>query len=114
MNSIYYALILLVGVFIGSISQVLLKMSAIKKYDNSLQEYLNPMVIIAYAMFVGTTFLSVLSYRGIPLSMGPMLESTSYIYVTYFGAKIFGERINRRKIIAIILILAGIMIFSLV
>ena len=43
------------------------------------------MVIFAHAMFVGTTFLSIIAYRGIPLSMGPILEATSYIYVTIFG-----------------------------
>ena len=72
-----------------------------KHYENHLKEYLNPMVIFAYAMFVGTTFLSIIAYRGIPLSMGPILEATSYIYVTIFGVKIFHERLNKKKIIAL-------------
>lgn len=62
-----------------------------------MKEYLNPMVIFAYAMFVGTTFLSIIAYRGIPLSMGPILEATSYIYVTVFGVKIFHERLNKKE-----------------
>lgn len=106
-------MVLLIGVFISAISQVLLKKAALKHYDNIIQEYLNPRVIIAYAMFVGTTFLSIIAYRGIPLSMGPILEASSYIYVTVFGVKIFKEKINKRKVIALIFILSGILIYSL-
>lgn len=108
-----YSMVLLIGVFISAISQVLLKKAALKHYDNIIQEYLNPRVIIAYAMFVGTTFLSIIAYRGIPLSMGPILEASSYIYVTVFGVKIFKEKINKRKVIALIFILSGILIYSL-
>lgn len=108
-----YSLFLLCGVFISAISQVMLKKAALKKYDNVVKEYLNPLVIFAYVLFVGTTFLSILAYRGIPLSMGPILEATSYIYVTIFGVKIFGEKINKQKILALIFIIVGIVIYSL-
>ncbi|SKB65614.1 EamA-like transporter family protein [Lachnospiraceae bacterium] len=112
MRSFYYALLLLTGVFISSISQVMLKKAALKNYDNPIKEYLNPLVIFAYVLFVGTTFLSVFAYKGIPLSMGPVLEATSYIYVTFWGVRIFGEKINKKKILAITLILLGIIIYS--
>ena len=110
---IIYSCILLIGVFISSISQVMLKKAALKKYDSVIKEYLNPLVIIAYILFVGTTFLSIIAYRGIPLSMGPVLEATSYIYVTIFGVKIFKEKINKSKIIALVFIIVGIMIYSI-
>lgn len=112
-TSIMYACVLLAGVFISAISQVLLKKASMKHYDLPIQEYMNPMVIIAYIMFVGTTFLSIIAYKGIPLSMGPVLEATSYIYVTIFGVKIFKEKINKRKILALVFIISGIMIYSL-
>ena len=100
-TAVFYSLFLLAGVFISAISQVLLKKAALKTYDNPIREYMNPLVIFAYTLFVATTFMSILAYRGIPLSMGPVLEATSYIYVTIFGVKIFGEKINKKKIIAI-------------
>ena len=96
-RTIIYSCILLAGVFISAISQVMLKKSAMKSYDSKLKEYLNPMVISAYLMFVGTTFLSIVAYKGIPLSMGPILEATSYIYVTFFGVRIFKEKLNEKK-----------------
>ena len=107
-----YSCVLLIGVFVSAISQVLLKKAAMKHYENHLKEYLNPMVIFAYAMFVGTTFLSIIAYRGIPLSMGPILEATSYIYVTVFGVNIFHERLNKKKITALFFIVGGIIIYS--
>ncbi len=111
-TEIYYSLFLLAGVFASSISQVMLKKAALKKYDSKIKEYLNPLVFFAYVIFVGTTFLSILAYRGIPISMGPVLEATSYIYVTIWGVTIFKEKINAQKLIALVLIVAGIAVYS--
>lgn len=108
-----YSSFILFGTFISAISQVLLKKAAQREYGSKIKEYLNPLVIIAYTIFVLTTLLSILAYKGIPLSMGPVLEATSYIYVTIFGVKIFGEKITKKKIIALIMIIAGIMIYSI-
>ena len=107
-----YAALLLLGVF-SSISQVMLKKSALKTYDSKIKEYLNPLVIVAYILFVGTTFLSIFAYRGIPLSMGPILEATSYIYVTIFGIVFFNEKMSKKKWIALVLIITGIALYSI-
>lgn len=112
-TEILYAAILLVGVFISAVSQVMLKKAALKKYDSKIKEYLNPLVIIAYILFFGTTLLSIVAYKGIPLSLGPILEATSYIYVTAFGVLIFKEKMNSRKWIALGLIVAGIAVYAL-
>ena len=112
-KTVIYACILLLGVFISAISQVILKKSALKKYDSKIKEYMNPMVIFAYMLFVGTTFLSIIAYRVIPLSMGPILKATSYIYITIFGVKIFKETINRKKVIALACIVSGIIIYAI-
>lgn len=108
-----YSLFVLFGTFISAVSQVMLKKAAMKQYDSPIQEYLNPLVIGAYTIFVLATLCSILAYRVIPLSLGPVLESTSYIYVTIFGVTIFHEKLNSGKIAALILIIAGILLFSL-
>lgn len=109
---IIYSIVLLTGVFVSAISQVMLKKAALKKYDSVIKEYMNPLVIVAYIMFVGTTFLSIIAYKGIPLSMGPILEATSYLYVTVFGITIFKERMNKKKIISLVLIISGIVVYA--
>ena len=110
---VVYAGIYLVGVFISAVSQVMLKKAAMKKYESPVQEYLNPLVIAAYALFVATTLMTILAYRVVPLSMGPILEATGYIYVTFFGVVIFGEKLNKKKVVALALIVLGIVIYSL-
>ena len=83
-----------------------------RKHDSITKEYLNPKVVIAYILFIGTTLLSIIAYRVVPLSMGPVLESTSYIWIMIFGVTIFGERITKRKLFALATIIVGIIIFS--
>ena len=107
-----YSAILLLGTFISSISQVILKKAAQKSYPSRIKEYLNFPVIFAYSLFVLTTLMCIFAYRVVPLSFGPVLESTSYVYVTIFGVLIFKEKINRKKILALGLILAGIFVYS--
>ena len=111
-NILYYG-ILLAGVFIGAVSQVMLKKAAMRQYSSPLREYLNPLVIFAYILFVGTTLLSILAYRVMTLSTGPILEATSYLYVTFFGVVIFHETINFQKIMGLGLIIAGIAVYAL-
>ena len=105
--------LLLFGVFASSVSQVLLKKAAQKQYDSWIRQYLNLTVALAYAMFFGCTLLSVIAYRGIPLSLGPILETTGYLYITFFGIRIFHEHMNRKKIISLALIILGILIYAL-
>ena len=105
-----YSLFILFGTFISAISQVMLKKAAMKTYSSKIREYLNPLVLSAYLIFIVATLCSVIAYRGVPLSLGPVLEATSYIYVTIFGVKIFHEKVNRKKILALALIIAGIVV----
>ena len=115
MNSqvMLYAGIFLLGVLIAGISQVMLKESAMTEYSSWIREYLNVRVIVAYGLFFVSTLVSVYAYKVIPVSMGPILDSTGYIYVTVFGVLIFKEKLNKKKIIALVLILAGIVVYSL-
>ena len=108
-----YVLILLLGVFLSSVSQVMLKKSSMRQYPSRIREYCNPLVITAYSIFFGTTFLTVYGYRGVPLTMGPVLEATGYFYVTFFGAVFFNEKPSRKKICALSLIVLGIVIYTI-
>lgn len=100
------------GVFVSSIAQVMLKFEALKAHDSLIKEYLNPLVIGAYVLMLVSTLMLIISFKMIPLSMGPVLETTSYIYVTIFGVVIFKEKLSRAKIVALLVILAGIGVYS--
>ncbi len=108
-----YSALMLAGTFISSAAQVLLKKASQKEYASFWKEYLNPLVIIAYAIFFAASLLAVFAYRVVPLSMGPILEATGYIYVTVFGVVIFREKLTPQKLLALGMILAGIVIYAL-
>ncbi|GAB6105260.1 EamA family transporter [Blautia glucerasea] len=105
--------ILLLSVFISSVSQIILKKAANKIYDSPLKEYLNPMVIGAYGLFFCSVILTMLALRNLPLSMSPILESTGYIFVSVMGYFFLKETFSKRKLMGFVLILAGIFIFNL-
>ena len=108
-----YVGVYLLGVLISSVSQVLLKKAAMRQYETPLKEYLHPWVITAYALFFGATLMTILAYKVVPLSMGAILEATAYLYITFFGVTIFKEKLGKDKAIALLLIVGGIIVYSL-
>lgn len=113
MKLLIYSAIFIFGVFISAVSQVLLKKAADKEYSSVIREYLNVRVISAYAIFFGATLITILAYKVVPLSMGSILDATGYVFVTIFGVTIFDEKITFKKGIALALIIAGVLVYSL-
>ena len=101
------------GVFISAIAQIILKKSAGKEYESKIREYLNPYVIIAYAIFFGATFCTIYAYKGVPLSFGPILAASEYVFVAVLSKLFLKENINHKKFIGLSVIIAGIIIYSL-
>lgn len=112
-EKVLFSLIFLFGVFVSSVSQILLKKSAQKEYPNKLKEYLNARVIFAYIIFFGATLCSILAYTVIPLSLGPIIESAGYIFVAVLSWLFLKEKISKQKMLGISIIIIGIVIFSL-
>ncbi len=107
-----YALIMLSGTFIASVSQIVLKKAAEKEYPSKIAEYLNPMVMGAYIVFFGASLCSVIGYKGVPLSLGPILEATGYIWVAILGKIFLQEKIGKKKALGLFVIILGIVIAS--
>lgn len=112
MNKLVFVLIYLTGVFVSAIAQILLKKSAGKTYENKIREYLNPYVIISYSIFICATFCTIFAYSGIPLSFGPILAASEYIFVAVLSRTILKEKINKKKIIGLAVICLGIIVFT--
>ncbi len=112
-NTIFFTSLFVFSVMIASFSQVLLKLSAKKTYKNKISEYLNPHVIIAYALFFSTTLITVTCFNFIDLSTGVIIESTGYIFVGFLSYVFLKEKYSKRKLIGTLLIFVGVFIFSL-
>ena len=108
-----YILVWIISVLISSIAQVMLKAEANRKHESRLKEYLNPMVISAYGIFFLSTFLTMYALKYVPLTYSPVIEPLSYIFVPVIGVLVLKEKISRRRVLGIMIMLVGIVIFSM-
>ncbi len=109
---VFSVILYLFGVFISAISQILLKKSSQKKYSHWIREYLNVRVIVAYSIFFLATLCSVVAYKYIPLSMGPILGTMEYIFVAVLSYFLLKEKISRKKLLGLMIIIFGVLVFS--
>ena len=113
MNSLNkYMAIWMISVFISSVAQVMLKISANKTYEKRIREYLNPLVITAYGIFFVSTLLTMYALRYVPLTMSPIIESCSYIFVPVLGVFLLKEKISKRRLLGMAVMIAGILVFT--
>lgn len=108
-----YSGILILSTFISSVSQIMLKRSAGRDYGSKLREYLNPFVITAYGLFFGCTLISMYALKVVPLSMAPILEATGYIFVAVLSYIFLKEKLTRKQIFGMGVIILGIVIYTI-
>ena len=108
-----YLALILFGVLISAFSQILLKKAAGRAYEKWYQQYLNPLVIGAYAIFFLSTLTNLIGLEVVPLTWEPVWNSAGHIFVVLLAYLFMGERPGRRKLFGLGLILCGIVLFSL-
>lgn len=114
MNKIVLCTIIYVfGVLISAIAQVLLKKSADVKKENIIKEYLNVKTIVSYTIFFLATLCTVISYKYIPLSFGPILGTLEYLFVAILSYFFLKEKIKKKKLIGLIIIILGVFIYAI-
>lgn len=109
-KAVYYALFALC-VLVSSFAQILLKKSADRGYSG-LRIFLNPETVIGYAIFLSVTFVIVLLYRYIELSAGTLIDSLGYVFITVLSSLILKERLTKKRILGISLILLGVTVYA--
>lgn len=99
--------------FLVAVAQVLLKISADRVYSTRVKEYLNPLVLSGYFLFTISLVVSILAYRYLPLSTAKMLDSTTYIFVAVLGYFLLKEKLKRRQLLGMFIMILGILVFSI-
>lgn len=112
-NYLICAFVMTFGVIIAGFSQIILKQAAQKKYSHWIFQYLNVRVILGYGIMVASTLCTVYAYRTIPLSMAPAWDALGQVVVVGLSYWILGEKISKKKLIGIAIIILGILIFFL-
>ncbi len=108
-----YIIIWIISVLISSFAQVMLKVEANREHESRIKEYLNPMVIIAYGIFFLSTFLTMYALKYVPLTYSPIIEPLSYIFVPVIGVLVLKEKISKRRVLGILIMFIGIVVFSM-
>lgn len=111
-----YFIMMLLAELIASSSQIFLKMSSKKSYPSAIREYLNCLVIGGYSLLMVSMVITVdFGYNKDKLGyMGTVvMEPISYVFVLILSRIVFKEKISKRKIVGMSLIICGIALFFL-
>lgn len=110
----FWYILVVVGIFLSACSQLLLKKSAQKEHKSFIQTVLNRRVITAYIIFFGSLFINITAMsRGVNLKDMPILESLGYVFVPLLSFFALKEKIEKKTVFSILLILTGVFIFYL-
>ena len=109
MNSYY--IIIIINAFFSALSQILLNISADKKYKNKLLEYLNTYVISSYGILFLVLIINIYCMRFVSLKNAHAVAASTYIFVLLLSRFILKEKITIKKIIGNIIIILGIIVF---
>lgn len=83
------------------------------KRESKIKEYMNYHVIAGYGITFTCMILMVIAFKGMPLKYGAVIESLVYFYIMILSRFFFGERFTLKKVIGNLLIICGVIIFSL-
>lgn len=109
-----YALIAIVVVFAAACAQMLLKQGARQNYSPWWRQYINGWVITGYSIMFAAMAANIwCMHQGLLLKELSIIESLSYFFVPALSWLIFKEHINRRKALAITIIIVGVVVFFL-
>lgn len=97
------------SVFISSCSQILLKKGS-SKDKKGLSIFVNKYVISGYCIFFFVTLMITYLYRYVDLSIGAVLDSSGYIFISILSYIFLKETISKKKMLGIFIIITGILI----
>ena len=104
-----------IGVFISSISQILLKKGAKKNIEEKsfFKQYFSKYVIGGYLLLFSAMFMPLIAYSVVSLKYGAVIESLAYVFVMVLSALFLKERITKKKLIGNIMIIGGVIFFGM-
>ena len=103
-----------ISVFIATTSQILLKTQANQTGGTGFfKKFLNARVFVSYCLLFLSLALNQIALIYVPVSVLPCITATSFVWIFLFSFLILKEKPSRRKVLGVILILAGIAISRL-
>ena len=97
----------------SALSQILLKQSANRQHASPLKEYLNWRVILAYLIFGTGLLVNTYANTNVDLKYGPFLDTFTYVFVLLFSWLVLREKITKGKLIGNLIIVVGVLIYTM-
>ena len=104
---------MLSGTFFSAVSEMVVKHTGDIKHQNRIREYLNFRVILSYTIYMLILLLNTWCYTKVDMRYGPVIDTAAYVFVLLLSHFILKEKITKGKIMGNLIIIAGILIYTL-
>lgn len=99
----------IVSAMLVATSQLLLKLGANRYGEHRVaRQYLNGFVLSGYVLFFLVTVVNVYVFSVVPLKMANIFVALGYVGVLVLSRVFLGERVERQRIIGVVLIAVGV------
>lgn len=107
-------ILVIISALIAVASQMMLKHSARKEHDTWWREYINIWVIGGYGLMVVSLIINLIAiHMGILAQEVSIIECINYLLIPLAAWMVFKEPITKRKALAIVVIMVGVVVFFL-
>lgn len=113
MNREIALIVLMFNVLLSCISQVILKLEANKPHATKMSEIVNKGVFLGYTIFLTITLVNVFMYRYVEFNLILVIESLAYVFVPLISYKVFKEKLNKKQLIGLMIIVAGVIMYAI-
>ena len=108
-----YMMMMFAATFFSAMSQILLKKSANKEHKSWIYEYLNWRVILAYFIFFSVLLVNTYAYTQVDMKYGAVIDAFTYVFVMILSWLILREKFTKWKLIGNLIIVVGVIIYTL-
>ena len=99
-------------IILSAALQIPLKKSATNTKHKGIKTYLNPIVIAVYGSFFAITFITTYLFQYVDLVLSTLLYKTEYIFIALFSMIFLKEKITKRRLLGLVVILIGVLVYS--
>lgn len=103
----------ILAVLCSSAGQIILKIEDQRLERNFVQKYMNPFVLVSYALMFMAFLLATISLIRLPLTYSVLMTGIHCIIVTAACNYFLDEELDKKKVLGIALVALGIMVFML-
>jgi multidrug transporter EmrE-like cation transporter len=107
-----YLVFAFAAIILTGFSQLLLKIGT-RYHRTPISIYVNPSSIAGYCLFLVASICSVLALKGLDLKLLYALASLNYGVAVILSRVFLHESLDRKKIVAVLIIILGIIMFNI-